>query len=304
MYLDHYNLTDLPFSLTPNTQFYCQLPGHADALNTILMSLEGGDGFIKITGHVGTGKTMLCRMLLDTLKEPYVTAYIPNPDLNPMGIRKALAAELGISFEGSIDQYELHDLINSKLIEHYKKAQHVVLIIDEAQTLSPSSLETLRLFSNLQTESSNLLQVVLFGQPQLDDRLDHPDLWQLKQRIVFSRHLKALSRRELEAYINHRLVRAGYTHGLLFSKKSIDVLYRATQGIPRLVNILCHKALMAGFGLSLREVNKRVMNMAVKDTESVSLSMTSSWIIYGAGAIAIILVGFAAIFHAHLGLHL
>ena len=291
MYLEHFNLQDQPFSLTPNTQFFCKLPGHSEALNVVLTSLHRGDGFIKITGEVGAGKTMLCRMLLDALKPPFVTAYLPNPDLKPIGLCKALARELGIEFKSSITPYEIHELINNRLIELYSEQKRAVMIIDEAQALSEKCLETLRLFTNLQTESSHLMQIVMLGQPQLNQRLENPDLWQLKQRIVFSYNLKPLNPRDLDAYLFHRLAMAGYTHGSLFSKSAVDLLYKTSNGIPRLINILCDKALMVAFGRASREVSRSNMKAAIVDTESVRDQQGASWLIYGLIALGIVFAG-------------
>lgn len=301
MYLDHFKLRDHPFSLTPNTQFFCELPGHAEALNVVLTSLNRGDGFIKVTGKVGAGKTMLCRMLLDALKAPFVTAYLPNPDLKPIGLCMALARELGIEFKPSASQYELHDMINKKLIEYYRDNKRVVMIIDEAQALSEKCLETLRLFTNLQTESSHLMQIVMIGQPQLDQRLENPDLWQLKQRIVFSYTLRPLNRRDLDAYLFHRLAMAGYTHGPLFSKRAVDLLHSSTGGIPRLINILCDKALMVAFGRASREVSRKNMKAAIHDTESISRQ--TSWLLYGLASIGIVLAALVYVLMMHYGVH-
>lgn len=289
MYLEHFNLKAQPFSLTPNTQFFCELPGHTEGLNVVLTSLHRGDGFIKVTGEVGAGKTMLCRMLLSALKEPYMTAYLPNPDLKPIGLCKALARELDIEFKPSVTPYELHELINNKLMQYYRENKRVVMIIDEAQALSEKCLEMLRLFTNLQTESSHLMQIVMLGQPQLDQRLENPDLWQLKQRIIFSYRLRPLTRKDMDAYLFHRLAMAGYTHGALFNKKAIDLLYQASMGIPRLINILCDKALMAAFGRADREVNRRSMKAAILDTESIA--KRSSLLPYALSALGIVLAG-------------
>lgn len=303
MYLEHFNLKDQPFSLTPNTQFFCKLPGHTEALNVVLTSLHRGDGFIKVTGEVGAGKTMLCRMLLDALQPPFLTAYLPNPDLKPIGLCKALARELGIDFKPSVTPYEIHELINERLLECYKNQQKVVMIIDEAQALSEKCLETLRLFTNLQTESSHLMQIVMIGQPQLDQRLENPDLWQLKQRIVFSYKLRPLNRKDLDAYLFHRLAMAGYTHGSLFSKRAVDLLYQASNGIPRLINILCDKSLMVAFGRASREVSRRNMKSAIDDTESVrSSAHANSWL-YLLGAIGIVLAGLLYVLFIKAGGH-
>ena len=161
MYLDHFKFKEAPFGLTPNTEFFCQLKGYHEALNVLLYSLRSGEGFTKIVGEVGTGKTLLCRKLLDNFADEFVTAYIPNPDLNPIELRKALASELGIPSVQLQDQHELITLINNQLLEFHRVNRRVILLIDEAQAIPSESLEALRLLTNLETEKHKLLQVVL-----------------------------------------------------------------------------------------------------------------------------------------------
>ncbi len=268
MYLDYFKFKELPFSITPNIGFFCNLKGHQEALNTLLFSLRSGEGFIKIVGEVGAGKTLLCRKLLESLDNEFVTAYIPNPELNSVELRRAVARELGIDLSRLQDQHELHTLINDRLIYLREAGKNVVLLIDEAQALSVESLETVRLLTNLETTKTKLLQVVLFGQPELDEKLNQSNLRQLKQRISFSYYLRALTRDELDTYLFYRLAIAGYTQGSLFSKKAKDLLYRASKGIPRVINILCHKALLSSYGGGKQYITKRIMNIAVKDTET------------------------------------
>lgn len=270
MYLEHFKLTKNPFSLTPNTEFYCELPSYSEALNVLITSLNNGEGFIKIVGEVGTGKTFLCRLLLKKLDENYVTAYIPNPDLSGDGLRIAVAKELGLKIDNSeVCQHSLIDLINEHLLLLHKQGKRVVLMVDEAQCLSEPCLEAIRLLTNLETESDKLLQVVLFGQIELDVTLNKNSMRQLKQRITFSYYLKPLAVNEMEAYICHRLATAGYTYGMLFSKKAKKLLYSASGGLPRLLNILCHKGLMVAYGKGESTVSYKAMKRAVLDTESV-----------------------------------
>ncbi len=269
MYLEHFKLSKPPFSLTPNTSFYCELPTHQEALNTLLLSLNGGEGFIKIVGEVGTGKTLLCRLLLNTLDETYVTAYIPNPDLSAESLRRAVLKELGVEQVEEIPAHSLTDQINQRLLTIHKEGRKVVLLVDEAQTMTESSLEAVRLLTNLETEQAKLLQVVLFGQPELDVKLQALSLRQLKQRITFSYYLKPLKEREMEAYLCHRLATAGYTYGVLFTKRAKKLLYKASGGLPRIMNILCHKAMLAAYGKGDANVNRKAIMKAIKDTESV-----------------------------------
>jgi MSHA biogenesis protein MshM len=286
MYLDHFNMTTAPFSLTPNTQFFCQLPGHQEALNVLLISLESGEGFIKIVGEVGTGKTLICRLLLEMLDERYVTAYIPNPDLNADGLRLAVAHELGIQASEQISQHRLVESINQRLLELHSQGKHVVLLIDESQALPEECLEAIRLLTNLETESTKLLQVVLFGQPELDVKLNKPSLRQLKQRITFSYYLQPIKASELDAYLCHRLAKAGYTYGILFTNKAKQLLYKSSLGLPRLLNILCHKSLLVAYGRGQTHVDHHAIRKAVVDTESAMLpKFNFSKIIFWGGSL-------------------
>ena len=278
MYLDHFKFKELPFTITPNIGFFCNLKGHQEALNTVLFSLRSGEGFIKIIGEVGSGKTLLCRKLLDSLDQDYITAYIPNPDLNPIELRKALASELDLNLPPHHDQHELLAQINQRLLSLHAAGKRIVLFIDEAQALPPESLETLRLLTNLETETTKLLQVVLFGQPELDERLNQTNLRQLKQRISFSYYLPLMSREDLDSYLFHRLATAGQTYGSLFTKKARDLLFQASNGVPRVVNILCHKALMAAYGRGEPNVTPQTMRLAVQDTD---VAMTSNRFLLG-----------------------
>lgn len=271
MYQEFFKLTTLPFTLTPNPQFFCQLKGHEEALKTLQFCIHSGEGFIKIVGEVGSGKTLLCRKLLEKLSDEYVTAYIPNPDLTPVELRKAFARELGLDPTQSHDQHELLTVIYQHLIHLSSQHKKVILLIDEAQALSDESLETLRLLTNLETENNKLLQVVLFGQPELNERLNKAHLRQLKQRISFSYTLPLLNRKELDVYLNHRLAVAGHTHNTLFTKRARNLLYKASQGIPRMVNILAHKALLVSYGRGQNEIDHYSMRMAVYDTEAVQM---------------------------------
>lgn len=282
MYLEHFNFKQLPFALTPNVGFFCQLKGHQEAFNTILFSLRSGEGFIKIVGEVGSGKTLICRKLLDNLESEYVTAYIPNPDLNPLELRKAFAREIGVD-QAANDQHELLSFINHRLLELHAGGKRVVLLMDEAQALSTESLEALRLLTNLETKTTKLLQVVLFGQPELDEKLAQPNLRQLKQRISFSYYLPKMTRDELDTYLFHRLAIAGNHHGALFTEKARDMLYRACQGIPRIANILCHKALLLAYGKGENKINHKIMRIAVEDTEVAAFSYKKLILLFSVG---------------------
>ena len=269
MYGTHFGLLELPFTITPDTSFFFAHSSHQEALNTLLVAARSGEGFMKVIGEVGTGKTLLCRKFMAALDhQEFVTAYIPNPYLQPMTLLLAVADELGIAYPQHINQHQLLKLLNRYLIDTYAEGKRVLLCLDESQAIPLETLESLRLLSNLETERRKLLQVVLFGQPELNVRLDNPSIRQLKQRVSFSCQLSPLSLSEVEFYISHRLAVAGYRGPRLFPHKVVKQIYRASNGIPRLVNILAHKSLMAAFGEGARVVAERHVRMAVADTES------------------------------------
>jgi MSHA biogenesis protein MshM len=275
MYGTHFGLQELPFTITPDTSFFFAHSSHQDALNTLLVAARSGEGFMKVTGEVGTGKTLLCRKFMSALDHTeFVTAYIPNPYLQPMTLLLACADEFGITYPQDINQHQLLKLLNRYLIDAYAAGKRVLLCLDESQAIPIETLESLRLLSNLETERRKLMQVVLFGQPELDTRLDNPAIRQLKQRVTFSCQLSPLSLSEIEFYISHRLAVAGYRGTRLFSHKAVKQIYRASNGIPRLVNVLANKSLMAAFGEGQRAVTDRHVRMAVADTESIQGRLT------------------------------
>lgn len=267
MYLEHFGLRDHPFRLTPDTDFLYLSPGHQEARNVLLVSLRSGEGFIKITGEVGTGKTLLCRTLLNELNDDFVTAYLPNPCLSPNTFRTAFADELGVEYTPSHGMHRLLLKTTEKLTELYRAGKQVVLLIDEAQAMPRETLEAVRLLSNLETAKTKLLQIVLFAQPELDERLQKRELRQLRQRITFAHALRPLGLEDAKAYIGHRLSIAGAHIQMLFEPKALDDLCRAARGIPRLLNILAHKALMAAYGKGARRIARAHVAVAIQDTE-------------------------------------
>jgi MSHA biogenesis protein MshM len=269
MYKAHFGLNSQPFGLTPDTEFFYELPSHVEALNVLLIALFNGEGFIKITGDVGTGKTMLCRKLLNELPLPYQTAYLPNPHLPPIGLLMAIADEMGISYTRNIRINRLVQLINELLITSAANGRKPVLIIDEAQSMSIATLETLRLVTNLETEKQKLLQIVLFGQPELDELLKNKAIRQLRQRITFSYVLKPLSAKNIADYLQHRLRIAGMGNIAIFSGLAIKTLHHYSRGIPRLVNILANKAMLSAYGKGHSSIGAKEVYRAALDTEDV-----------------------------------
>lgn len=267
MYLAHFGLVEPPFGITPDTDFAYSAAAHQEALNTLLVSVAAGEGFVKITGEVGTGKTLLCRRFLANVKDRFYTAYLPNPQLPPPLLLQAVAEELFLKPEPGIDAFHLVKHINQRLLAFAQTGKAVVLCIDEAQTMPLDSLETLRLLSNLETEKRKLLQVVLFGQPELDDKLSDPSVRQIRQRIAFHHHMVGLRRDEVGHYLGHRLRVAGHRGNAIFSARAANRVFDCSRGTPRLVNILAHKALLAAFGEGRDRVDCGHVNAAARDTE-------------------------------------
>jgi MSHA biogenesis protein MshM len=245
---------------------------HSEALAVLTTALKTGEGFIKVIGEVGTGKTLLCRKLLNELPHHFVTAYIPNPYLNPDELRRAVAVELGVKQAQRMSLQLLTQRIQSRLLELHAMGHSVVLILDEAQALPTESLEALRLFTNLETEKRKLLQVVLFAQPELDSRIATTEFRQLRQRITFSYKLRAMNANEVQQYIHHRLLVAGYRGAELFPSRVCKKIAMVSQGVPRIVNVLCHKILMLAYGQGHYNISGNLLNLAAKDTESVNSS--------------------------------
>lgn len=273
MYEAHFGLKELPFTITPDTSFFFSRSSHQDALNTLLVAARSGEGFIKVIGEVGTGKTLLCRKFLAALDtKEFLTAYIPNPYLDPMGLLLAIADEFRIRYPQYVSQHQLLKLLNRFLLEAYAQKKRVVVCLDESQAMPLDTLESLRLLSNLETERRKLMQVVLFGQPELNVRLAQPAIRQLTQRIAFSCALLPLTLDETEYYIVYRLQVAGSRHPRVFAHDAARRLFRASRGVPRLVNILAHKSLLAAFGEGAHKVTEKHVRLAVADTESIRVA--------------------------------
>ncbi|MGE4578412.1 MAG: ExeA family protein [Desulfuromonadales bacterium] len=274
LYLQHFGLREPPFSLTPDTGFFYNTSGHREALEVLRVALRSGEGFIKIIGEVGTGKTLLCRKLLNALEgDTWVTAYLPNPLLGVAELYRALADELGIGLPVKATVNDNLKAINSQLIDLARQGRRVVLCIDEVQVMPEKSLEALRLLSNLETEKRKLLQIVLFAQPELEDRLQQPGLRQLRQRLAFSYRLPPLDHQGVSGYVGHRLLVAGHQGGALFAPGALKLLARGSRGIPRLINILCHKAMLSAYGRGESLIGTRHMLAAIRDTDDAQATV-------------------------------
>jgi MSHA biogenesis protein MshM len=264
---NYYGFTQPPFSLAPNTEFYVEIKPQLECFNVLSYALQAGEGFIKITGEVGTGKTLLCRRLLNSLQdEDIVSIYIPNPALSPEALWRAMGHELGLPVT-NLDIYQVQEKIQQSLLSLAQQGRAVVLVVDEAQCIPENSLEALRLISNLEAESRSLIQIVLFGQPELDILLAQNRFRQLKQRITYSAELKPMDDASLQHYIQQRMILAGYRGMPVFEKKALKLMVKATEGIPRLINIIAQKALLSAFGRGEYSVSEVHVRAAVNDTE-------------------------------------
>jgi len=282
MYLRHFLLREEPFSITPDSAFFYPHESVQAALNMLLVALRSGEGFLKIVGEVGCGKTVLCRQLLKTLQAECVTAYIPNPDMGPDDLLMALVHELGVEVAPPVSRHKVLSTLRDCLLKHAEAGRHVVVCIDEAQAIPLRTVESIRLLSNLETEKQKLLQLVLLGQPELDEKLARPEIRQLLQRITFSAYLGPMLAHRVPAYLQFRLAVAALgeaTDTRIFEAHAAKLIARLSGGVPRLVNILAHKCLMLAYGEDEHRVTVRYVRMAAADTPGLRppLSWWSRW---------------------------
>ena len=281
MYRHYFGLREMPFGITPDIGFVFACRSHQDALDTLLFALANAEGFIKVTGDVGTGKTLLCRRFVATLDQHRVVAYIPNPYLEPRTLLLALADELKVDVPRDVDQHLVLKRLTRALIEIAQGGKAAVVCIDEAQAMPVETLEALRLLTNLETEKRKLLQVVLFGQPELDQKLAAASMRQLRSRITFQSELTALMREEVGLYLDHRLRVAGYVGASLFPSRAVRLIHSATGGVPRLINILANKALTAAYDEGVSCVLPRHIRAARAHTPAAN-HQPRRWWWYGA----------------------
>lgn len=266
MYTEFYGLKESPFNITPDPRFLFMSERHLEAFNHLFFGIQERKGFIQVTGEVGAGKTTLCRALLEQLGPEYKTALILNPSLTATQLLRSILGELGLPNRGN-DRARFLERLNKFLLEQVEEGGEVVLLIDEAQDLSKDLLEQVRLLSNLETDKQKLLQIVLLGQPELRAKLDDPSLTQLRQRITVRYHLTPLDRFETEHYIRHRIEVAGGNSRPSFDRGAVRAVYRYAKGIPRLINAVCDKTLLAGFVDGTDQLEARHVKRAVRELE-------------------------------------
>jgi type II secretory pathway predicted ATPase ExeA/septal ring-binding cell division protein DamX len=275
MYLEHFGLREAPFRITPHTEFFFAGANRGATLEALVYAITAGEGLVKVTGEVGTGKTMLCRVLMERLPETVETIYLAVPSLTRDEMLVAIASELGIATQGSSTTQLLRGL-QDRLVALHAEGRQVVALIDEAHAMPLATLEEIRLLSNLETGKAKLLQIVLFGQPELDEHLNLPHMRQLKERITHAFNLLPLPPRDIHDYIGFRLRAAGYHGPDLFGPEALRIISDASEGLTRRINIYADKTLLAAFAAGTHTVSPDHARAAVSDTQIVVAPKTTS----------------------------
>jgi len=294
LYLEYFGLREPPFRITPHTDFFFTGANRGPTLDALIYAITQDEGIVKVTGEVGSGKTMLCRMLLERLPENVETLYLANPSLSRQEILGAIADELGIPIEGKAT-HSLTRALQDALIERYAKGKRVVLLIDEAHAMPAESLEEIRLLSNLESKAAKLLQIALFAQPELDERLAATDMRQLRERITQHFNLAPLKQDDVAAYIEFRLRAAGYHGPNPFTAEAVMMIAKTSEGLSRRINILADKALLAAYSSGTHQVGSNEIKAAAQDARFLPLKPKSAfnpkpllWGAAGAGAVALL----------------
>jgi len=295
VYAEYFGLTEPPFSIAPDPRYLFPSEQHREALAHLAYGAAEGDGFIQLTGEIGTGKTTLVRRLLSEMPEAVEIAFIFNPEVSRTGLLRGILAELGLPRPAAdADRSELAERLYRHLLGAHARGRRVVLVIDEAQRLGADVLEEVRLLTNFETDRRKLLNVILVGQPELRETLARGDLRQLAQRITARYHLAPLRGPETEAYIRHRLRLAG-APGRVFRPRAVSVVHRHSGGVPRLINAICDRALMAAYARGLREVTPRMVEEAVRDLAGLPARRRRRRAWWLAAALAVSALGGAAL---------
>lgn len=266
MYLEHFGLREAPFRITPHTEFFFAGANRGATLEALIYAITHDEGIVKVSGEVGSGKTMLCRMLLEKLPPEVETVYLANPSLSAADIHHAIADELQISLPDSRTHQRLR-ILQDRLLELYAADRKVVVMIDEAHAMPPETLEEIRLLSNLESNTHKLLHIVLFGQPELDERLGQSSMRQLKERITHNFALEPLRRSDIGSYLMFRLRAAGYRGPDLFTPGAIQLVSKASEGLTRRINILADKALLSAFSENRHQIDRRQVKAAIRDAQ-------------------------------------
>jgi general secretion pathway protein A len=289
MYKEYFNLKEMPFSIAPDPRFLFMSERHCEAMAHLLFGVQGDGGFVLLTGEVGTGKTTICRSLIEQLPENINVAFILNPRMNAEELLQTICEEFHIELAHLPPGIKTYvDALNIRLLESYARGRRNILIIDEAQNLDPEVLEQLRLLTNLETNSRKLLQIFLIGQPELQQLLSRPELRQVSQRVIARYHLTHLSQSEVVAYIAHRLRISG-AYPLIFPEKLVKHIYRASGGVPRLINLICDRAMLGAYIQCALIVTPIILNNAIK--EVIPEQNKRSMLRYSAYGFAVLIAG-------------
>ena len=292
IYEDYFGFSEKPFDLTPDPKYLYLSPKHKEVLAHLVYGLQENNGFLKIIGEVGTGKTMICRSFLKELHANFSIAYIFNPGIDELELLQTINAEFGLASESS-SKKKLIDTLNAFLLNERKQGHRVVVIIDEAQDLLPGVLEQLRLLSNLETEKEKLIQIVLIGQPELNKTLDQEGLRQLKQRITIQWELLPLNLEETRGYLQHRLNVALGKGKVQFTRPAVDLLFRYAKGIPRMINVIADRCLLIAYTLNTKKIGRKIIGAAVKDIGGLKPASTTSGLFFKFGLPALVFAGLA-----------
>lgn len=272
MYYEHFGLKQPPFKITPNTAFFFPGGNRGPVLDALVYAVTQGEGIIKVTGEVGSGKTMLCRMLGESLPDAVETIYLANPSVEPGEILHALAFELHLNIPVDASRVQVMQQLQEYLLKRHEDGKQVVIFVEEAQAMPLATLEEIRLLSNLETQHHKLLQIVLFGQPELDELLADPQIRQLRERIVYGFNLDPLNPTDIRAYLNFRMRQAGYTGPDVFDHASVREIARASLGLTRRINIIADKALLATYTEKSHNVTPRHVLAAARDSDFIEIS--------------------------------
>ena len=297
MYLEHFGLREAPFKITPHTEFFFAGANRGETLEALIYAISSGEGIVKVTGEVGSGKTMLCRVLMERLPKSVETIYFAVPSLSPDELLATVASDLGVETDG-VNITKLIRALQGRLIEIYGSGKRVVALIDEAHAMPVETLDQIRLLSNLETSHEKLIQIVLFGQPELDQHLSMPNIRQLKERITHSFNLLPLPARDIKDYLSFRLRAAGYRGPDLFSPEALKLITEASEGLTRRINIYADKTLLAAYAAGTHTITPDHVRAAITDTQIVLPRPKSNQkkigLVIGASMLAGALIGFAA----------
>ena len=283
MYKNFFGIEVNPFSIAPDPRFLYLSDGHREALAHLRYGLGEGGGFVLLTGEIGTGKTTVCRCILEQISEDTTVAFVLNPRLSALELLASICDELGIDYPVASGMKILIDRLNAYLLSAHAQGKRTVLIIDEAQNLSHEVLEQIRLLTNLETNQQRLLQIILLGQPELQEMLAQPELRQLSQRIAARHHLGPLTQAETSTYIQHRLAVAGMEQSI-FSAQALKEVFLLSSGTPRMINLICDRALLGAYGKGLRKVDRDLVQEAARQVFGPKvrsgLAMVPNWLVF------------------------